>query len=66
MNLLKQLVFVLLFLYHICAAYEFETFGPRSDQISLIEFYLNADVIDVSLETCLSISDEIGIITNDL
>jgi len=55
-----------LFLYHICAAYEFETFGPRSDQISLIEFYLNADVIDVSLETCLSISDEIGIITNDL
>jgi len=29
-------------------------------------FYLNADVIDVSLETWLSINDEIGIITNDL
>jgi len=56
-NRLKQRVFILLFLYLIYAANEFETFGPRSDQISLIAFYLNAEVIDVNVETWLSISD---------
>jgi len=53
-------------LFLICAEYEFETFGATSDQIRLMAFCLHADVKDVSLETWLSISDEIGIITNDL
>ena len=66
MKLLKQLVYILLCLYLICAEYEFETFGSTSDQIRLMAFYLHTDVIDVSFETILSISDEIGIITNDL
>ena len=61
MNLLKQLVFILLCLYLICAEHEFET----SDQIRLMEFYLHTDVIDVTLQTTHSISDAIGIITND-
>jgi len=34
-------------LYLICGEYEFETFGATSDQIRLMAFYLNADVIDV-------------------
>jgi len=66
LNLLKQLVFILLCLYFICAEYEFETFGSTSHQIRLMAFYLRTDVIDVSLETIHSISDEVGIITNDL
>jgi len=33
LNLLKQLVFILLCLYLICAEYEFETFGAASDEI---------------------------------
>jgi len=66
LNLMKQLVFILLCLYLICAEYEFETFGYTSDQIRLMAFYLHTDVIDVSLETIHSISDKIGIITNDL
>ena len=53
-------------LYLICAEYEFETFGSTSDQIRLMAFYLHTDVIDVNLETIRSISDENGIITNDL
>jgi len=65
-NLMKQLVFILLCLYLICAEYEFETFGSTSDQIRLMAFYLRTDVIDVGLETIHSISDKIGIITNDL
>jgi len=36
LNLLKQLVFILLSLYLICAEYEFETFGSTSDQIRLM------------------------------
>jgi len=52
--------------YLICAEYEFQTFGSTSDQTRLMAFYLHTDVIDVSLETILSISDETGIITNDL
>jgi len=48
LNLLKQLIFVLLCLYHICAEYEFETFGSTSDQTRLMAFYLHTDV---SLET---------------
>jgi len=48
LNLLKQLVFILLCLYLICAEYEFETFGCTSDQIRLMAFYLHTDV---SLET---------------
>ena len=66
LNVLKQLVFILLCLYLICAEYEFETFGSTSDQIRLMAFYLHTDVIDVGLETIHSISDKIGIITNDL
>ena len=65
-NLMKQLVFILLCLYLICAEYEFETFGSTSDQIRLMAFYLHTDVIDVGLETIHSISDKICIITNDL
>ena len=66
LNLMKQLVFILLCLYLICAEYEFETFGSSGDQIRLIAFCLHTDVIDVGLETIHSISDKIGIITNDL
>ena len=66
LNVIKQLVFILLCLYLICAEYEFETFGSTSDQIRLKAFCLHTDVIDVGLETILSISDKIGIITNDL
>jgi len=66
MNLMKQLVFILLCGYLICAEYEFETFGSTSDQIRLMAFYLHTDVIEVSLETIHSISDKIDIITNDL
>jgi len=53
-------------LFFICAEYEFETFGSTSDQTRLMAFYLHTDVKDVSRETILSISDETGIITNDL
>ena len=66
LNLMKQLIFILLCLYLICAEYEFETFGSTSDQIRLMAFYQHTDVIDVGLETIHSISDKIGIITNDL
>jgi len=66
LNLLKQLVFILLCLYLICAEYVLETFGATIDQIRLMALCLNADVIDVSLEKCCSISDEIGIFTKDL
>jgi len=66
LNLMKQLVFILLILYLIYAEYEFESFGSTSDQIRLMAFYLHTDVIDVGLETIHSISDKIGIITNDL
>ena len=44
----------------------FETFGSTSDQIRLMAFYLHTDVIDGGLETIHSISDKIGIITNNL
>ena len=50
LNLLKQLVFILLCLYLICAEYEFETFGATSDEIRLMAFYLNPEVIDAGLE----------------
>ena len=63
---MKQLVFILLCIYLICADYEFESFGSTSDQIRLMAFYLHTDVIDVGLETIHSISDKIGIIKNDL
>ena len=66
LNLMKLMVFILLCLYLLCAEYEFETFGSTSDQIRLMRFYLHTDVIDVSLETIHSISDETAIITNDL
>ena len=66
LNLMKQLVFILLCLYLICAEYEFGTFGSTSDQIRLMAFYIHTGVIDVSLETIHSISDKIGIITTDL
>jgi len=63
LNQLKQLVLILLCLYLICAEYKFETFGSKRDQIRSMAFYLHADVI---LETWRSISNEIGIFTNDL
>jgi len=66
LDLMMQLVFILLCLCLICAEYEFETFGSTSHQIRLMAFYLHTDVIDVGLETIHSISDKIGIITNDL
>jgi len=43
LNLLKQMVFIILFLYLICSEYEFETFGSTSDQIRLMQFYLHKD-----------------------
>jgi len=58
MNLMKQLVFILLCLYRICAEYEFETFGSTSDQIRLMAFCLHTDVID-GLETIHSISGKL-------
>ena len=51
LKLLKQLVFILLCLFLICAEYELETYGVTSDEISLMAFYLNTDFIDVSPET---------------
>jgi len=36
LNLLKQLLFILLCLYLICAEYEFETFGSTSNQIRIM------------------------------
>ena len=63
LNLLKQLELILLCLNLICAQYVFETFGSKSDQIRLMALYLHTNV---SLETIHSISDKIGIITNDL
>jgi len=63
LNLLKQLVFILLSLFLIFAEYEFEIFGPTSDEIRLMAFYLNPDIVDVRKKTRLSTSDEIGIIT---
>ena len=51
LKLRKQLEFILLCLYLICAEYGFKTFGATSDEIRLMPFYLTPDVIDVSLET---------------
>jgi hypothetical protein len=66
LNLLKQLVFILLCLFRICAKYELETFGATCDEIRLMAFYLNPDFIDVSLKTGVWTSDGTGIITKDL
>ena len=66
LNLLKQQVFILLPLYLICVEYEFEAFDATSDEIHLMAFHLNPDIILVSLKTSLSTSDEIRIITNVL
>ena len=66
LNLLKQLVFILLCLFLICAEYELETFGATSDEIRLMAIYLIPDFIDVSLKTYVSSIDEIGIITKVL
>jgi len=51
LNLLKQLVFILLCLYLICAECLLETFGATRDETRLMAFYLNPDFIDVSLKT---------------
>ena len=51
MKLRKQMEFILLCLYIMCAEYEFKTFGATRVEIRLMSFYLNQDVIDVSLET---------------
>jgi len=50
LNLLNQLVFILLCLFLKCAEFELETFGATSDEIRLLAFYLNPDIIDVSLK----------------
>jgi len=55
LNQLKQQVFILLPLYFICGS---------SLEIRLMVLYLYPDVIDISLNTWLSTSDEIRIITN--
>ena len=65
-NLLKQLVFILMCLYLIYAEYKFETVGSSNDQIRLMALYLHTDIIEVTLQTIHSISDEISIITSDL
>ena len=67
-NLTKQLVFILLCLYLICAEYEFETFRSTFNGIWL---YVNGILSTYRsyrqyLETIHSTSDEIGIITKDL
>ena len=59
LTLLKQKVFILLSLYLICVEYEFEAFDATSDEIRLMAFYINPDIIVVSLKTSLSTSDEI-------
>ena len=51
LNLLKRLVFILLFLFLICAEYVFVSFGATNDEIRLMAFYLKPDFIDVSLKT---------------
>jgi len=51
MKLRKQMEFILLCLYIMCAEYGFKTFGATRVEIRLMSFYLNQDVIDVSLET---------------
>jgi len=51
MNLQKQMVFILLCLYLICAKYEFETFGATRDKIRLMAFYLNPDIMVFILQT---------------
>jgi len=66
MNLQKQMVFILLCLYLICAKYEFETFGATRDKIRLMAFYLNPDIMVFILQTWLPTNDETGIIVNDL
>ena len=43
-----------------------ETLVVTKGRISLMAFHVNLNYIDVSLETLLSTSDEIRIITNDL
>ena len=50
LELLKQLVFILLCLYLICAEYEFEALGSTRNQTRLMLFYLHTDVIDVTLK----------------
>ena len=66
LKLLKRNVFFLLFLYLICAGYVFGTFGATNDEIRLMAFNQKPYFIAVSLKTCVSTSDEIGIITKDL
>jgi len=50
LNLRKQLLFILLCIYLICAEYEFETFGSTSNQIRFMAFYLHTDVTDLILK----------------
>jgi len=66
LHLLKQSCVYSFELHFICAEYVVETFGVTKDEISLMAFHPNPNCIDVSLETLLSTSDEIRIITNDL
>jgi len=51
LKLRKQLEFILLCLYLICAEYDFKTFGATRAEMRLMSLYLNPDVIDVNLET---------------
>ena len=51
LNLLKRLVFILLFLFLICAEYVFVSFGATNDEIRLMAFYLKTRFLGVSLKT---------------
>jgi hypothetical protein len=65
LQLLKQLVFILLTYILYVLNMGSKTFGVTSDEIHLMGFYLKQNCIDVSLNTLLSKSNEIRIITND-
>ena len=64
-HLLKQLVFILLTYILYVLNMGPKTFAATSDEIYLMEFYLQQNCIDVSLKELLSKSHEIRIITND-
>ena len=51
LNLLKRLVFILLFFFLICAEYVFVSFGATNDEMRLMALYLKPDFKDVGLKT---------------
>ena len=50
LNLLKRLVFIILFLFLICAKYVFVSFGATNDEIRLMAFYLKPVFINVRVK----------------